>query len=136
MRFQQNVVMSVELMRRHEHSARNSPYRSVSQTARFRRFERQDRAVFLLFSLCERIQSLQSHCRGQGFDSPQLHQPRSLKNKRKSGQTAAVDLADRKKLTFGVSYVDTNIDQAQALSVGATKDIVDSVIVVSLGASF
>jgi len=81
MRFQQNVVMSVELMRRHEHSARNSPYRSVSQTARFRRFERQDRAVFLPFSLCERIQSLQSHCRGQGFDSPQLHQPSSLRNK-------------------------------------------------------
>src|SRR5436190_17792001 len=29
--------------------------------------------------------ALQSHCRGQGFDSPQLHQPSSLKNKRKSG---------------------------------------------------
>jgi uncharacterized protein (TIGR02001 family) len=41
-----------------------------------------------------------------------------------------------KNLTFGVSYVDTNIDEAQALSVGATKDIVDSAIVATLTASF
>lgn len=41
-----------------------------------------------------------------------------------------------KNLTFGVSYVDTNIDRAQALSVGATKGIVDSAIVASLSASF
>src|SRR5262245_7088600 len=41
-----------------------------------------------------------------------------------------------KNLTFGVSYVDTNIDEAQALSVGATKDIVDSAIVATLSASF
>lgn len=41
-----------------------------------------------------------------------------------------------KNLTFGVSYIDTNIDGAQALSVGATRDIVDSAVVVSLGASF
>lgn len=41
-----------------------------------------------------------------------------------------------KNLTFGVSYVDTNIDEAQALSVGATKDIVDAAVVLSLTASF
>lgn len=44
--------------------------------------------------------------------------------------------ASWKNLTFAVSYVDTNIDEAQALSVGATKDIVDSAVVVSLMANF
>jgi hypothetical protein len=37
---------------------------------------------------------------------------------------------------LGVSYVDTNIDEDQALGVGATKDIVDSAIVATLTASF
>jgi len=41
-----------------------------------------------------------------------------------------------KNLTLGVSYVDTNINEAQALSVGAARGIVDSAIVVSLGATF
>jgi uncharacterized protein (TIGR02001 family) len=41
-----------------------------------------------------------------------------------------------KNLTFGVSYVDTNIDESQALSVGATKDIVDTAVVATLTASF
>ena len=41
-----------------------------------------------------------------------------------------------KNLLLSVAYVDTNIDEDQALSVGATKDIVDQAIVVSLTASF
>src|SRR5438093_13476697 len=32
--------------------------------------------------------ALQSHCRGQGFDSPQLHQPPALKTKGFLGQAA------------------------------------------------
>lgn len=41
-----------------------------------------------------------------------------------------------RNLTFTAAYVDTNINSAEALSVGATKDIVDSAIVLSVGASF
>ncbi len=41
-----------------------------------------------------------------------------------------------RNLTFGASYVDTNISRRDALSVGATKDIVDRAIVLSVGASF
>jgi uncharacterized protein (TIGR02001 family) len=41
-----------------------------------------------------------------------------------------------KNLSFGISYVDTDIHDAQAISVGATKEIVDSAIVATLTASF
>jgi uncharacterized protein (TIGR02001 family) len=41
-----------------------------------------------------------------------------------------------RNLTFGVSYVDTNLSGAQAASGGATRDIVDAAVVASLTASF
>lgn len=41
-----------------------------------------------------------------------------------------------RNLTVGVAYVDTNISRSDALSAGATKDIVDGAVVLSLGASF
>lgn len=41
-----------------------------------------------------------------------------------------------RNLTFGLSYVDTDIGDAQALSVGATPDIVDAAIVATISASF
>jgi uncharacterized protein (TIGR02001 family) len=41
-----------------------------------------------------------------------------------------------KNLTLGVAYVGTDIDEDQALSVGATKGIVDDAIVATLTASF
>jgi uncharacterized protein (TIGR02001 family) len=44
--------------------------------------------------------------------------------------------ASWKNLTLGVAYVGTNIDEDQALSVGATKGIVEDAIVATLTASF
>lgn len=41
-----------------------------------------------------------------------------------------------RNLTFGIAYVDTNIGRIDAVAAGATKDIVDRAIVLSLGASF
>lgn len=41
-----------------------------------------------------------------------------------------------RNLTFGLAYVDTDIGTTQALSVGATRDIVDEAIVATLSASF
>lgn len=41
-----------------------------------------------------------------------------------------------RNLTLGLSYVDTDIGDAQALSVGATRDIVDAAIVATISASF
>lgn len=46
-----------------------------------------------------------------------------------------VDLAWR-NLTLGLSYVDTDLGAADALSAGAAKDIVDTAVVFSLAASF
>ncbi|GAA4037610.1 TorF family putative porin [Sphingomonas rosea] len=41
-----------------------------------------------------------------------------------------------RNLTAGVSYVDTDIGRRDALAAGATKEIVDGAVVLSLGASF
>ncbi len=41
-----------------------------------------------------------------------------------------------RNLTFGVTYVDTNISRTAALAAGATRDIVDKAVVLSLGATF
>lgn len=41
-----------------------------------------------------------------------------------------------RNLTFGVSYVDTNLDAAEAAEGGATRDIVDAAVVASVSASF
>lgn len=46
-----------------------------------------------------------------------------------------VDLAWR-NLTLGLSYIDTDLSAADALSAGATMDIVDTAVVFSLAASF
>ena len=52
---------------------------------------REKRAVLAnLTQNCKIADSMQSHCRGQGFDSPQLHQPLPLMNKRKSKQPPKV----------------------------------------------
>lgn len=44
--------------------------------------------------------------------------------------------ASWRNLTAGVAYVDTDISRRDALAAGATKGIVDSAVVLSLGASF
>ena len=44
--------------------------------------------------------------------------------------------ANWRNLTAGVSYLDTNINRRDALAAGATKGIVDSAMVLSVGASF
>jgi hypothetical protein len=55
-------------------SRRNEvPYRNVSQIAPFLSRERIKPPAFLRLSLHKRIKPLQSHCRGQEFDPPQLH---------------------------------------------------------------
>ena len=41
-----------------------------------------------------------------------------------------------RNLTFGVAYVDPNISRSHAIAAGATKDIVDRAIVLSVGTSF
>jgi len=41
-----------------------------------------------------------------------------------------------RSLTFGVSYVDTNLSAAEAASGGATRDIVDGAVVATVTASF
>jgi len=44
--------------------------------------------------------------------------------------------ASWRNLTLALSYVDTDASEAEALSVGATRDIVDAALIVSLAASF